>query len=69
MKISYNWLKEYIDVDLDATTVARYLTDTGLEVEGIELVESVKGGLKGIVIGEVLTKEQHPNADRLSITQ
>ena len=68
MKISYNWLKEYIDVDLDVTTVARYLTDTGLEVEGIEHVESVKGGLKGIVIGEVLTKEQHPNADRLSIT-
>ena len=68
MKISYNWLKEYIDIDLDATTVARYLTDTGLEVEGIEYVESVKGGLKGIVIGEVLTKEQHPNADRLSIT-
>ena len=68
MKISYNWLKEYIDVDLNATTVARYLTDTGLEVEGIEHVESVKGGLKGIVIGEVLTKEKHPNADRLSIT-
>ena len=68
MKISYNWLKEYIDIDLDATIVARYLTDTGLEVEGIEHVESVKGGLKGIVIGEVLTKEQHPNADRLSIT-
>tara|TARA_B100001057_G_scaffold267502_1_gene267622 strand:+ start:7522 stop:9945 length:2424 start_codon:yes stop_codon:yes gene_type:complete len=68
MKISYNWLKEYIDVDLDATTVARYLTDTGLEVEGIEHVESVRGGLKGIVIGEILTKEQHPNADRLSIT-
>ena len=68
MKISYNWLKEYIDIDLDATTVARYLTDTGLEVEGIEHVESVKGGLKGIVIGEVLTKKPHPNADRLSIT-
>ena len=45
MKISYNWLKEYIDIDLDATIVARYLTDTGLEVEGIEHVESVKGGL------------------------
>ena len=68
MKISYNWLKEYIDIDLDAKTVARYLTDTGLEVEGIEHVESVRGGLQGIVIGEVLTKEQHPNADRLSIT-
>ena len=68
MKISYNWLKEYINVDLESTEVAKYLTDTGLEVEGIESVESVKGGLKGIVIGEVLTKEQHPNADRLSVT-
>ena len=68
MKISYNWLKEYIDIDLDATSVARYLADIGLEVERIEHKESVKGGLKGIVIGEVLTKEQHPNADRLSIT-
>ena len=68
MKISYNWLKEYIDINLDPQTVARYLTDTGLEVEGIEQIESVKGGLKGIVIGEVLTKEKHPNADRLSIT-
>ena len=68
MKISYNWLKEYIDINLDPQTVAGYLTDTGLEVEGIEQIESVKGGLKGIVIGEVLTKEKHPNADRLSIT-
>ena len=68
MKISYNWLKEYINIDLDATTVAQYLTNTGLEVEGIEHVESVKGGLKGIIIGEVLTKEPHPNADRLCIT-
>ncbi|MBL6657552.1 MAG: phenylalanine--tRNA ligase subunit beta [Flavobacteriales bacterium] len=68
MKISYNWLKEYINIDLDANVVAKYLTDTGLEVEGIEIVESIKGGLKGIVIGEVLTKEQHPNADRLSVT-
>ena len=68
MKISYNWLKEYINIDLDANVVAKYLTDTGLEVEAIEIVESVKGGLKGIVIGEVLTKEQHPNADRLSVT-
>ena len=68
MKISYNWLKEYINVELESTVVAKYLTDTGLEVEGIEHVESVRGGLKGIVIGEVLTKGQHPNADRLSIT-
>ena len=68
MKISYNWLKQYIDVDLEPNKVAQLLTDTGLEVEGIETVESIKGGLKGIVIGEVLTKEQHPNADRLSVT-
>ena len=68
MKISYNWLKQYIDVDLEPNKVAQLLTDTGLEVEGIETVESVKGGLKGVVIGEVLTKEQHPNADRLSVT-
>ena len=68
MKISYNWLKQYIDVDLEPNKVAQLLTDTGLEVEGIETVESIKGGLKGVVIGEVITKEQHPNADRLSVT-
>jgi phenylalanyl-tRNA synthetase beta chain len=69
MKISYGWLKEYIDVDLEPIYVAKLLTDTGLEVEGIEQVESIKGGLKGIVIGEVVEKTQHPNADRLSITK
>ncbi|MBF90638.1 MAG: phenylalanine--tRNA ligase subunit beta [Flavobacteriales bacterium] len=68
MKISYNWLKQYINVDLDPNKLAQLLTDTGLEIEGIETVERVKGGLKGVVIGEVLTKEQHPNADRLSVT-
>lgn len=69
MKISYGWLKEYINVDLEPTDVAKLLTDTGLEVEGIEQIESVKGGLKGIVIGEVVEKIQHPNADRLSVTK
>ena len=69
MKISYGWLKEYINVDLEPINVAKLLTDTGLEVEGIEQVESVKGGLKGIVIGEVIEKIQHPNADRLSVTK
>ena len=64
MKISYNWLKQYINVDLEPNKVAHVLTDTGLEVEGIETVEVIKGGLKGVVIGEVLSKEQHPNADR-----
>ena len=68
MKISYNWLKEYIKIDLEPKKVAALLTDTGLEVEGIEIVESVKGGLKGVVIGEVISKKQHPNADRLSVT-
>ncbi len=69
MKISYNWLKEYIDVNLEPVETARLLTDTGLEVEGIETVESVKGGLAGIVVGEVVEKYQHPNADRLSVTK
>ena len=68
MNISYNWLKQYLNIDLDTETVSKLLTDTGLEVEGIETVESIKGGLKGIMIGEVLTKAQHPNADRLSVT-
>ncbi|MFO7828099.1 MAG: phenylalanine--tRNA ligase subunit beta [Bacteroidales bacterium] len=68
MKISYNWLKNYIDTDLSAQEVSKILTDTGLEVEGIESFESVKGGLKGLVIGEVKTCKKHPNADKLSIT-
>lgn len=69
MKISYGWLKEYINVKLEPTDVAKLLTDTGLEVEGIEQIESVKGGLKGIIIGEVVEKTQHPNADRLNVTK
>jgi phenylalanyl-tRNA synthetase beta chain len=68
MKISLNWLKDYIKVDLPAEKIAEILTDTGLEVEGLEKVESIKGGLKGVVTGHVLTKEQHPDADRLSVT-
>ena len=68
MKISYNWLKQFIKVDWDAEKTGELLTDLGLEVEGIESFESVKGGLKGIVIGEVLTCKQHPNADRLKVT-
>lgn len=69
MKISYKWLKDYINVDLEPTEVSKLLTDTGLEVEGIEKIESIKGGLKGIVIGHVIEKFQHPNADRLSVTK
>ncbi len=65
MKISYNWLKEYVNVSLAPVEVARILTDCGLEVEAIEEYESVKGGLKGIVIGKVLSADRHPNADKL----
>ncbi len=68
MKISYNWLKEYLKIELDALSVGRILTDIGLEIEGIEEWESVKGGLKGVVIGEVLTCKKHPDADKLSVT-
>ncbi|ARV08392.1 phenylalanine--tRNA ligase subunit beta [Winogradskyella sp. PC-19] len=68
MKISYNWLKQFIKIDWNAEKTGELLTDLGLEIEGIETYESVKGGLKGIVIGEVLTCEQHPNADRLKVT-
>lgn len=55
MKISYNWLKDYIDFSIEPLELAKILTDTGLEVEGIEEFESVKGGLVGVVIGEVVT--------------
>ena len=68
MKISYNWLKQFLRVDWNAEKTGELLTDLGLEVEGIEVVESIKGSLKGIVVGEVLTCLQHPNADRLKIT-
>jgi len=68
MKISYNWLKQYIDHDLDPEKVAEYLTGCGLEVENLEAFQSVKGGLKGVVIGEVLTCEKHPNSDHLTLT-
>ncbi|MDZ7743529.1 MAG: phenylalanine--tRNA ligase subunit beta [Bacteroidota bacterium] len=68
MRISYNWLKEYIDLDLNPEELSEILTDCGLEVEGLEKAESVKGGMEGIVIGQVLTAEKHPNADKLSVT-
>ncbi len=68
MTISYNWLKEYIDLPESAEDIAKTLTDTGLEVESVHPYESVKGGLKGLVIGEVLTCAKHPNADKLFIT-
>ena len=69
MKISYNWLKTLINIDIDANEVAKLLTDSGLEVESIETFESVKGGLEGIVVGEVIEKIKHPEADKLSLTK
>ena len=68
MKISYNWLNQYHDLSLSPDKVAEMLTGCGLEVEGQELFQSIKGGLKGVVIGEVLTCEKHPNSDHLSLT-
>jgi phenylalanyl-tRNA synthetase beta chain len=68
MKISYSWLKNYVDTDLPVEQAAALLTGGGLEVESIERFERVKGGLKGLVVGEVKTREKHPDADRLSIT-
>lgn len=69
MNISLNWLKDYIKINLDPQKVGEILTDIGLEVEGVEEVESVKGGLEGIVIGQVKTCGKHPNADKLSVTK
>ena len=68
MKISYNWLKQYIDIPESAEEIGNTLTATGLEVESVEPFESIKGGLAGLVIGEVLTCAKHPNADKLSVT-
>ena len=68
MNISYNWLKRYIDTDLPAEKVAEILTDIGLEVEGFEKIETVKGGLAGVVVGEVVTCTDHPDSDHLHLT-
>lgn len=68
MTISYNWLKEYIDIPESPEEIAQVLTGTGLEVEYIEPFSTIKGGLAGLVIGEVLTCAKHPNADKLSVT-
>lgn len=69
MNISYNWLKRYIALTDDAETVAKILTSIGLEVGTVETVETIKGGLKGLVVGEVLSCEPHPNSDHLHITK
>lgn len=68
MKISYNWLRQFLQVEKEAESTGELLTDLGLEVEGIEIVESIKGSLKGVVVGKVLTCEKHPNADKLNVT-
>lgn len=68
MTISYNWLKEYIDIPESPEQIGQVLTSTGLEVEYIEPFSTIKGGLAGLVIGEVLTCAKHPNADKLSVT-
>ncbi len=69
MKISFNWLREYIDTTLEVSEIADILTAIGLEVESVEKVEAIPGGLRGIVIGEVMECEKHPDADRLRLTK
>lgn len=68
MKISYNWLKDYVQTDLSVDEISKILTETGLEVDGIEKIEAVKGGLEGVLVGEVLTCKKHPDADKLKVT-
>jgi len=68
MRISYNWLKQFLKIDLPSEETAALLTDLGLEVEVVEKYQSVKGGLVGVVVGEVKTCEKHPDADRLKVT-
>lgn len=68
MNISYKWLKDYLKTDLTAEQIAVILTDIGLEVEGFDKVETIRGGLAGVVVGEVLTCEDHPDSDHLHIT-
>lgn len=69
MKISYNWLKQYLDISTSPQDLSIILTNCGLEVEALEKYESVKGGLKGVIIGEVIYREKHPDADKLSLTK
>jgi len=68
MKISYKWLKEYVDFDLTPQETADALTSTGLEVDALDEVQAIKGGLKGLYVGKVLTCEPHPNSDHLHVT-
>lgn len=68
MKISYNWLKQFLQLDWEAEKTAELLTNLGLEVEGIQTFETIKGNLEGVIVGKVISCEQHPNADRLKVT-
>ena len=68
MNISYKWLKEYVDFSLTPQETAAALTSTGLEVDALEEVQSIRGGLKGLYVGKVLTCEAHPNSDHLHVT-
>ena len=68
MKISYNWLKQFVDIPYGPEELSKALTDCGLEVEHLAQWKSLEGGLEGVVIGKILTCEKHPNADRLSVT-
>lgn len=69
MTISYKWLSEYIPVPVEPDRLAKILTSVGLEVESFEIYEEIKGGLNGLIIGEVLSTEKHPNADKLTLTK
>src|ERR1700749_2654084 len=69
MTISYNWLSEYLPEKIEPEKLSRILTSIGLEVETMEPFEEIKGGLKGLVIGEVMACEKHPDADKLSLTK
>ena len=69
MKISFNWIKQFLKIDLPTLEVSEMLTNLGLEVEGVTAFESIKGGLEGVIVGEVLSCDQHPDADRLKVTQ
>jgi phenylalanyl-tRNA synthetase beta chain len=69
MVISYNWLRKYLPIDIDPEKAAEILTSTGLEVEKLEQVDTIPGGLRGLVIGKVLEAIPHPNADKLKVTK
>ena len=69
MKISHNWLRQFIKIDIPVDEISILLTNLGLEVENIETYESIKGGLKGVVVGKIISCSKHPNADRLKLTK